>query len=283
MQNFNYHTHTYRCRHADMNYNDEEYVIDLIKMGFKKMAFTDHCPEKEEIDKRSKMRMKYNERIGYLESIKRLKEKYEDKIEIQSGYEVEYLPGQEENLKELKEETDKIILGQHFIYDNDKKLKVFDKNKFFTDEEIIRFAEYIEEAMRLGIPDIIAHPDIYMLSRKSFGVVEEKVANMICMAAEKYNIPLEINLGNIFNSTYFENRILNNLPLEKQKEKLINVIYPCKGFWNVARNYNVKVLYGIDAHYRGQIVLWNELLELAHEILGEEIISKLNFVENENF
>lgn len=283
MQNFNYHTHTYRCRHADMNYNDEEYVIDLIKMGFKKMAFTDHCPEKEEIDKRSKMRMKYNERIGYLESIKRLKEKYADKIEIQSGYEVEYLPGQEENLKELKEETDKIILGQHFIYDNDKKLKVFDKNKFFTDEEIIRFAEYIEEAMRLGIPDIIAHPDIYMLSRKSFGVVEEKVANMICMAAEKYNIPLEINLGNIFNSTYFENRILNNLPLEKQKEKLINVIYPCKGFWNVARNYNVKVLYGIDAHYRGQIVLWNELLELAHEILGEEIISKLNFVENENF
>lgn len=283
MQNFNYHTHTYRCRHADMNYNDEEYVIDLIKMGFKKMAFTDHCPEKEEIDKRSKMRMKYNERIGYLESIKRLKEKYADKIEIQSGYEVEYLPGQEENLKELKEETDKIILGQHFIYDNDKKLKVFDKNKFFTDEEIIRFAEYIEEAMRLGIPDIIAHPDIYMLSRKSFGVVEEKVANMICMAAEKYNIPLEINLGNIFNSTYFENRILNNLPLEKQKEKLINVIYPCKGFWNVARNYNVKVLYGIDAHYRGQIVLWNELLELVHEILGEEIISKLNFVENENF
>lgn len=283
MQNFNYHTHTYRCRHADMNYNDEEYVIDLIKMGFKKMAFTDHCPEKEEIDKRSKMRMKYNERIGYLESIKRLKEKYADKIEIQSGYEVEYLPEQEENLKELKEETDKIILGQHFIYDNDKKLKVFDKNKFFTDEEIIRFAEYIEEAMRLGIPDIIAHPDIYMLSRKSFGVVEEKVANMICMAAEKYNIPLEINLGNIFNSTYFENRILNNLPLEKQKEKLINVIYPCKGFWNVARNYNVKVLYGIDAHYRGQIVLWNELLELAHEILGEEIISKLNFVENENF
>ena len=46
-------------------------------------------------------------------------------------------------------------------------------------------------------------------------------------------------------------------------------------------NSDKKVVYGIDAHFKGQIALWNELLELAHEILGEEVISKLNFLEND--
>ena len=277
MQNFNYHTHTYRCGHSDIDYTDEEYIIDLIKMGFKKMAFTDHCPEKNEIDKRTNMRMKYNQRLEYLENIKKLKEKYTDKIEIQSGYEVEYLPREEDNLKELKNETDKLILGQHFILDDNKNLKIFGKADF-TEKDLIRYAEYIERAMQLNIPNIIAHPDIYMMSRENFGDIEEKVAHMICKSAEKYNIPLEI-----FYKTYFENKKINNLPIEIQKEKLSNVQYPNKNFWNIATKYNIKVLYGIDAHHKGQIALWNELLELAHEILGEENISKLNFIENGDF
>ena len=45
MQEFNYHSHTYRCGHADLDMTDEEYVEAYIKMGFKRMAFTDHCPE----------------------------------------------------------------------------------------------------------------------------------------------------------------------------------------------------------------------------------------------
>ena len=103
MQKFNYHTHTYRCGHADDNMMDEEYVKEFIEKGFKKIAFTDHCPEKEIIDKRKNMRMDYSQIDEYLESIKCLKKKYKDKIEIQTGFEIEYLPGQEENLVELKQ------------------------------------------------------------------------------------------------------------------------------------------------------------------------------------
>ena len=61
MQKFNYHTHTRRCGHADNNMSDEDFVKEFIKKGFTKIAFTDHCPEKEEIDHRTNMRMKYNE------------------------------------------------------------------------------------------------------------------------------------------------------------------------------------------------------------------------------
>lgn len=278
MQKFNYHQHTYRCGHADLNYTDEEYVLEYIKMGFKKIAFTDHCPQKSGIDKRTNMRMKYDERNEYLESIKKLREKYSDKIEIETGYEVEYLPGEEENLIELKNETDKLVLGQHFVYDDKGKLKIIGQPDSLNDDELLTYAEYIEKAMKLGIPDIIAHPDLYMLKKKEFGKREEEVAHLICKAAEKYNIPLEINLNKIFRKTYYENDKLNNLPIEEQKKRLSRVEYPCKGFWNIAKEYNIKVVYGLDVHHKGHILLWNELLELAHEILGDEILDKLKFI-----
>lgn len=278
MQKFNYHSHTYRCGHADFNMEDEDYIKEYIKMGFKKMAFTDHCPQKNEIDVRPNTRMKYDERKEYLKSIEKLKEKYEDEIEIYSGYEVEYLPGEEDNLFELKQETDKLILGQHFIYDDNKNLKIFWQDKF-SDDELIKYAEYIDKAMELNIPDIIAHPDIYMLNIDSFGKTEEKVANMICKSAEKYNIPLEINISNIFSKVFFEEKKLNHLSIEEQRKKLVNVKYPCKEFWNIAKNYNIKVLYGIDAHFGGQILCWNELVQLANEIIGEDTIKKLSFIE----
>lgn len=264
MQNFNYHTHTYRCGHADDNLMDEDYVKEFIKKGFKKIAFTDHAPEKEIIDKRTYMRMKYSQKDEYLNSIKKLKEKYSDVIEIETGFEVEYLPGQENNLYALKNEVDKIVLGQHFIYDNDNKnLKIF-RHHNFTDEDLIKYANYIDIAMQKNIPDIIVHPDLYMLARDSFGKVEEEVAHIICKSAEKHDIPLEINLTEA------------NLYLIGRKNK---ISYPAKEFWHIATEYDVKVLYGIDAHYKNQITNYKECIDIVNDLIGEEKVKKLNFIK----
>ena len=262
MQKFNYHTHTYRCGHAAKNMKDEDYIKDFIKEGFEKMAFTDHCPQKNKIDTRDRMRMEYEDRIEYLASIQKLKEKYASKIEIESGYEIEYLPGEEENLRELKEEVDKVILGQHFVYDDQKNLKIFGKMDF-TEEELLRYAEYIEQAVENGLPDIIAHPDIYLYKVKEFGKTEEEVARRIAKIAEKYQIPLEINLAKIYH--HFVDGA--------------KIVYPSKEFWKIISEYNVKVLYGIDAHYKGQIPMWKKMVEKANEVIGEETLSKLNFQE----
>lgn len=263
MQKFNYHTHTRRCGHADNNMTDEDFVKLFIKKGFTKVAFTDHCPEKERIDFRENMRMEYNEKDNYLNSIKSLKEKYKNIIEIETGFEVEYLPGQEENLFKLKNETDKIILGQHFIYNNDKsKLLIIRRHKF-SDEEALKYAEYIKTAIEKQIPDIIAHPDIYMLSRDNYTEVDEKVARIICSTAEKYGIPIEINLTQ------------PNLFIIGEREK---IIYPCKEFWKIASEYkNLKVLYGIDAHFEHQIMNYEKAIEIANKHIGQDIIDKLHF------
>ena len=258
MQKFNYHQHTYRCKHADMDMKDEDYVKEYIKMGFEKIAFTDHCPQKNKIDKRTHMRMEYQEKDEYLNSIKTLKEKYNDKIQIETGYEIEYIPGDEENLMELKKEANVIILGQHFIYDDNGNLKIFDKGQNFTDRELIRYAEYLDKAMELNIPDIIAHPDVFMNVRENFGGIDAKVSNMICKSAEKYNIPLEINMAKIFNSVFYDDKKFKILPVDEQRKKLSKVRYPRREFWEIAKNYNIRVLYGIDSHHKGQILLFNE-------------------------
>ena len=265
MQKFNYHTHTYRCGHAQMDFTDEDYVLEFINQGFNRICFTDHMPEKSKIDKRSNMRMDYKEKDNYFKSIQELKEKYKKQIKIEVGFEAEYLPDDEENLFELKNEVDKIILGQHFIYSDDKKLRIF-RQADFTNNELLRYAKYIEIAMEKGLPDIIAHPDIYMLNRNEFGKIETKVANIICAAAEKYQIPLEINLT--YPCLYYQN---------KRK----NIIYPCKEFWQIASKYNIKVVYGIDAHFKEQITLYKESIEIANNHIGYETINKLHFC-NEN-
>lgn len=278
MQNFNYHQHTYRCKHADLDMQDEEYILEYIKMGFKKIAFTDHCPQKSKIDKRPYMRMDYEQKDEYLCSIKKLKDKYSDIIEIETGYEVEYLPGEEENILELKKEVDKIILGQHFINDYNNNLKTTHGGENYSDIELIKYMESINMAIKSGIPDIIAHPDLFMYVRSNFCKIEYNISNMICETAEKYNIPLEININDIFKKVYYENNEINNLPLEEQRRRLSKVKYPCKQFWEIASNYNIQVLYGIDVHHRGQILLFNKLVEFANEILGHDIINKLHFI-----
>ncbi len=267
MQDFNYHTHTRRCHHADNSMSDEDFVIGHINEGFKRMAFTDHAPEKEIIDTRKNMRMSYDERIEYLESIKKLRQKYKDIIDIESGYEVEYLPGQEDNLMELKSEVDKIVLGQHFIYNSDKNidrvLKIF-RYQTFSDDDLITYATYIKRACEIGLPDIIVHPDLFMLARDRFTKNEEKVSRMICECAQEYNIPLEINLTEPH--VYLLNR-------------LSKISYPCKEFWKLASEYDINVLYGLDAHYSHQITGYSESKELSDKIIGEETIKKLKFIK----
>lgn len=282
MQNVNFHQHTYRCIHSDIKMSDEEYVKEYIKIGFKKIAFTDHCPQKEKIDIRTNMRMDYNQRYEYLSSISNLKNKYKDKIEILSGYEVEFLPSQEENIKELKSETDIIILGQHFIYNSDgKTLKILGQEEF-NENDLDVYVDYIEKACKEGIPKIIAHPDLFMKSRNSFGKKEKEITEKICKISYRYKIPMELNLNNIFR-TVFLNKIDNSIYQLNEQEinlKLKKVKYPNRDFWNIVSKYNINVLYGIDSHVRNQILLYNDLIKLATKIVGQDCIEQLNFIDD---
>lgn len=263
MQNFNYHTHTYRCGHADMSVSDEDYVKLFIEKGFKKIAFTDHCPHKEKFEPLSNIRMDYTLKEDYYNSVNSLKEKYKDVIDIEVGFEFEYLTELKDYLNELKKETNKMVLGQHFVYDDSGNYISVGWDKA-EDEDLIKYAKHIEMAMKEKIPDIVAHPDLFMLNLDSFGENEEKVTRIICEAAQKYGVPLEINLSRAI----------------KYLCKITNKIeYPNKDFWKIASEYNIKVIYGVDAHYRNQIERYEESIDLVNKHIGKDVIDKLHFCD----
>ena len=111
----NYHTHTFRCKHADGE--DKEYVEAAIKAGIKTLGFSDHCPWIYDDDFVSKIRMLPDEVDDYCRSLEMLREEYKKDIRILIGFEAEYLPAlvekQDAFLKDYP--IDYMILGQHFL------------------------------------------------------------------------------------------------------------------------------------------------------------------------
>ena len=120
----NYHTHTTRCMHATGD--DEDYVLSAIKGGYRILGFSDHTPWKYRTDYVADMRMLPEELPGYVESLKTLREKYHDRIDIRIGLECEYFPQYIHWLKEQtkKYQLDYIILGNHH-YHTDEKFPYF--------------------------------------------------------------------------------------------------------------------------------------------------------------
>ena len=94
----NYHTHTARCMHATGS--DEDYVLSAIKGGYQELGFSDHTPWKYHTDYVADMRMLPEELPGYVESLRSLREKYQDQISIKIGLECEYFPAYIHWLKE---------------------------------------------------------------------------------------------------------------------------------------------------------------------------------------
>ena len=272
IQKFNYHSHTTRCGHADFDMSDEMYVKEAIEAGFERIAFTDHMPFKDRFSCEIGTRMDIDEKADYFKSINYLKEKYKDKILIESGFEIEFDETQLEHIEKLRSEVSKIILGQHFIIDIFGKRYYWDEmklNGIGKEEALDKYEKSISEGLKRGIVDILAHPDFFTRYDINFGKKEEEISRKICEDAIKYDVPLEINLNKIRmwrNKGYTDKSLIE---------------YPSKNFWKIAAEYENKVLFGADVHVKKQYKEFEENCNIAKEILGNEIISGLKFVNED--
>ncbi|MBQ7171592.1 MAG: histidinol-phosphatase [Clostridia bacterium] len=279
MQLYNYHSHTARCGHADPDWTDEDYVKEYIAAGYETFAFTDHAPEKTPVDLRPRIRMPYAQKDEYLASVRSLRERYADRIRILSGFEVEYSPGREEELFELKRETDILILGQHYVRREGEPEPCYFRKGTCREKDVRLLGEYVERAIELGLPDIIAHPDHYLLFRNTeFTATDAETAHRICRAAAEHDIPLEINLHNILGCTYRRKGVEDDDPFPVQRERMSEISYPRRAFWEIAAEYPVRVLWGMDVHRRGEIPYFEKLTALAADLLSG-VIDKLTFTD----
>lgn len=256
------------------------WVEHAIKGGIKKLAFTDHIPLPDGMNHKANSRMDIAEIESYLTSIHYLQEKYKGQIEIESGFEFEYSDRDLAHLQELKSKTDKMVLGQHFVIDDSGKEYEITRGKGgkqISDEVLDLYAESIISAMDKDLPDVIAHPDLFMQARDSFGAKEEEITRAICRKAIEKGIPLEINFGKI------ASKVESKMPLDELKKR---IPYPSPEFWKIVaeetriakeNEQDLFVIYGKDAHSPQQLSTEKDY-EIARAIIGEQILEQLHIV-----
>lgn len=246
----NYHTHTTRCQHATGS--DEEFVLSAIKGGFQVLGFSDHTPWKYRTNYVSNIRMLPDELPGYVESLRALREKYRDQIDIKIGLECEYFPEYISWLKEQVKEykLDYLIFGNHF-YHTDEKFPYFGRNTNNHDM-LDLYEESAIEGMESGLFCSLAHPDLFMLSYPEWDHHCTTISRHICRAAARLNIPLEYNISY---ASYNEMHGTESFPHPK--------------FWHIAAAEGCTAIIGVDAHvskYLEEQKYYNRAIEELKEL-----------------
>ena len=222
-----YHTHTKRCGHALGE--DEEYVLKAIEVGIKRLGFSDHImlPGIEH----PWMRGSFNLLDDYVNSLSNLKEKYKDKIEILIGFEAEYFPGFIQYYNDLLKNKviDYLILGQHQHEEDGKLYPYFYRG--CGNDKALEYVDDVIKGIETGLFKYLCHPDLFI---NPYGMWSDELityARKILEACEKHHIPIEINIGGMRNKEYYS---LNH--------------YPSDTFFLLAKEYNIDIVIGVDAH-----------------------------------
>lgn len=245
-QKFNFHMHTPRCKHAQPDATDRDFARASLDAGFTSVAFTDHVAHPNPWNPQPEVRMSVDQIDEYLESINRLKKEFQGQMTIQSGFEVEYDPRLDDYYRKLREKCDLFILGQHFMFDQSGAY-INPRSQPLSDVDLDLYVERVEEAAKSGMFGVIAHPDVFMLGRSSFGPADEAAARKICQIALAYDLPLEINLCQTYWNMKDGGRIF----------------YPVPEFWAIVSEYPVKVLWGFDIHFLEQAAMAEEVVALS--------------------
>ena len=238
---YNYHTHTARCRHAKDA--DEEYILRAIEGGIKYMGFSDHAPYIFPDGYESNYRVECTAISDYFSSLYALRKKYRDKIDLKIGFELEYYPNHFEKMLKasLDAGAEYLILGQHYIYDEHPKGLA---TRFLTEnpEHLIEYVSCILAGMKSGVFTYVAHPDLLRFTKDE--ALYHKEMSKICYASKEYDIPLEINFLGIREGRF----------------------YPRDRFWELAGEIGSPITFGFDAHDK-DAAYDTESLKVAHELV----------------
>ena len=220
---YNFHTHTYRCRHASGS--DEEYIKSAMEAGIKYLGFSDHAPYIFPDGYENSYRVQMCNAESYVKDLQGLREKYQGQIEISIGFEMEYYPAYFDDMLKIAKDvgTEYLILGQHFLF-NEHPNGVGSGGPTDNIEHLRVYVDEIIEAIKSGVFSYIAHPD-YMCFTGDEEIYRSEMTRL-CLKAKEYDIPLEINLVGI----------------RKKKH------YPCDRFWQIAGEVGAPVTIGYDAH-----------------------------------
>ena len=241
----NYHTHTYRCGHAEGD--EREYAEQAAKAGLKILGFSDHTPQDyfDAAPRNRPIRMMPEELPGYADSVRHLAAAYEGRLEIHLGVEAEYYPKYFPRLLEMLRDNgvEYMILGQHYL---GNEIGDVYSGRFTEDENTLsRYVSQCTEALETGLFTYFAHPDL--IHYEGDGEIYAREMRRLCRAANRTETPVEINLLGIREGRH----------------------YPNERFWRIAAEEGCTCVLGCDAHRPA------DLPDAAGERKALEMISRL--------
>lgn len=233
----NYHTHTWRCNHAERD--ERAYVEAALGVGLETLGFSDHSPYVFEGDYYSSFRMKREQTDDYIGTVSALREEYRGRIELHIGFEAEYYPKYFRQMLEFLEPKpyEYLMLGQHFC-DNE----IGARPASAESDDVGALEAYYDqcmEALNTGAFSCWVHPDMYRFTGDE--AAYRRVARRVCREAKSLNIPIEINLLGLGGGRH----------------------YPRETFWEEAAAVGGPVILGWDAHSAG----WMQQPELEARAL----------------
>jgi histidinol-phosphatase (PHP family) len=221
--NYNYHTHTFRCNHA--NGTPEEYIQRAIENGIEYMGFSEHFPYICRDGFEARYRLPVAQLKEYFEELYELREMYAGWIDLKIGFELEYYPELFDIMLKnaISYGAEYLILGQHFIQEEHPD-GVYAMTPSESEDELKQYVDCVVAGIKSGVFTYIAHPDLFNY------VADEDIyrreMKRICIASLEYNIPLEINFLGIRTNRNYPNNI----------------------FWEIAGEVGCPVTFGFDAH-----------------------------------
>ena len=225
----NYHTHCFRCQHADGTV--EDYVLQALKHKFDILGMSDHVPYPHHD---YGFRMEMAEIWDYIYEVEDAKKKYSGMIEILLGFESEYLCSQRKYYEELLNDyhVEYLVLGQHFFDYGGRFKSSFSIN---DSADCVTYAKSVAEGLSTGYYSLCAHPDIVGINQLPWDRNMDEMTDIIVESAVKYDIPLEVNANGI------RRGIVND-------ELGQHYMYPHYKFWEKAAQAKAKTIISADCH-----------------------------------
>lgn len=227
----NFHTHTFRCKHAKGDV--EDYCRAAVEMGMETLGFSDHTALPD--DRWLQARMPYIDLDDYVGAIDRARVNF-PQLKILKGMECEYVPKlhsyyEDELLGERQ--FDYLVGASHFFLDDGEWRGTYGGT---TDADSLRkYVDYTIDMMRTGLFDFIAHPDLFGNCYEHWDENTAAVSLDLLTAAKELDVGMEINA----------------LGLRKQAHKKPGnpfPLYPWLPFWEIAAECDAPVIVNSDAH-----------------------------------
>ena len=226
----------------------EDLVRSALAKNFKKIALTDHMP----LPFSDTSAMKREELDGYRKEISSLQKKFEGKIEILMGLEMDYLPKYKEWTKEiLNYGWDYTVGSIHFfaeekedtpyIVDSEPAFLLAYEEVFKSNSEAMCNAYYalVQKMVKTGWFDTVGHLDLikkYNENNKFFNEQEswyKKIIEETLDTIQKSNMNIEINTTGL--------------------NKIVKKQYPSSWIITSCKKKKIPLELNSDAHHPNQI------------------------------